>query len=377
MLELDLYGSSLLFDSPPPTEQDKSDQDPMDNNDFVYFNGQEDDIRFDGCSFVDPKLLLLSYLSETEAKANHEEEAENAKMTATAPSPADFPAPNFAGTDKTSTENNAPSPSFSISNLLTSNVEAVEYTSPSPPQKLHLPPPPAMPPLVPMHAREMANSLFNTNILTQAPLSYSPALYSASRSTVNSAESSPKNAGASSSNTKESPETSYLHQLADLASRSSPSTSNTSTPSSAAGGWRPIMPTNNSTYVKQPKKTRKNKSKGLDSENDDAAGSTVPKNKFPDQIHVPLRAWLKNNAHDPYPTMPEKHELVEQTGLSMRQVNDWFINNRRRMLKAGSYRTRKVVRKSMVPDHIRPSQIQLKQLVNTEQQPPPPPPNHE
>ncbi|KAI9335164.1 hypothetical protein DFJ73DRAFT_852052 [Zopfochytrium polystomum] len=43
-----------------------------------------------------------------------------------------------------------------------------------------------------------------------------------------------------------------------------------------------------------------------------------------------LLAWLNLNRHDPYPSESEKKELARRTGLSMQQVNNWFINARRR-----------------------------------------------
>ncbi|RKP10684.1 hypothetical protein THASP1DRAFT_12494, partial [Thamnocephalis sphaerospora] len=45
-----------------------------------------------------------------------------------------------------------------------------------------------------------------------------------------------------------------------------------------------------------------------------------------------LRHWLAANAHRPYPTPEEKQALCRLTGLAMTQLNDWFVNARRRVL---------------------------------------------
>lgn len=45
-----------------------------------------------------------------------------------------------------------------------------------------------------------------------------------------------------------------------------------------------------------------------------------------------LNKWLEDHKENPYPTLEDKQKLVEETGLSIRQVKDWFINARRRYL---------------------------------------------
>ena len=45
-----------------------------------------------------------------------------------------------------------------------------------------------------------------------------------------------------------------------------------------------------------------------------------------------LRAWLLAHADAPYPTEEEKAVLAEASGITVRQVNMWFINARRRIL---------------------------------------------
>lgn len=51
------------------------------------------------------------------------------------------------------------------------------------------------------------------------------------------------------------------------------------------------------------------------------------------QVTEVLRVWILNHVHYPYPTEDEKCMLTKQTGLSICQVNNWFINARRRILR--------------------------------------------
>ena len=46
-----------------------------------------------------------------------------------------------------------------------------------------------------------------------------------------------------------------------------------------------------------------------------------------------LRKWLTERVDNPYPDEDEKDELALQTGLRIEQINNWFINARRRLLK--------------------------------------------
>ncbi|KAJ3414458.1 hypothetical protein HDV05_006551 [Chytridiales sp. JEL 0842] len=43
-----------------------------------------------------------------------------------------------------------------------------------------------------------------------------------------------------------------------------------------------------------------------------------------------LLSWLNLNKHHPYPTEQDKATLASKTGLTLQQVNNWFINARRR-----------------------------------------------
>ena len=46
-----------------------------------------------------------------------------------------------------------------------------------------------------------------------------------------------------------------------------------------------------------------------------------------------LKEWLYAHQESPYPTALEKDLLLEETGLSMKQLNNFMINGRRRYLK--------------------------------------------
>ena len=43
-----------------------------------------------------------------------------------------------------------------------------------------------------------------------------------------------------------------------------------------------------------------------------------------------LKGWVDLHIDDPYPSVSEKHELAMAAGLSIKQVNDWFTNFRKR-----------------------------------------------
>ena len=47
---------------------------------------------------------------------------------------------------------------------------------------------------------------------------------------------------------------------------------------------------------------------------------------------IELFKWLDAHKLDPYPTDEDKRQLIQATGLKLNQINDWFINARRRYL---------------------------------------------
>lgn len=60
--------------------------------------------------------------------------------------------------------------------------------------------------------------------------------------------------------------------------------------------------------------------------------SKTKRSNFPKNILRILKSWLKNHIETPYPTEMEKIALSEATGLDQTQINNWFINARRRLL---------------------------------------------
>ncbi|KAI9202691.1 homeobox KN domain-containing protein [Polychytrium aggregatum] len=52
-----------------------------------------------------------------------------------------------------------------------------------------------------------------------------------------------------------------------------------------------------------------------------------------DEARAILTSWLMEHHDHPYPSDSEKNRLANGTGLSIQQINDWFINSRRRLLK--------------------------------------------
>lgn len=54
---------------------------------------------------------------------------------------------------------------------------------------------------------------------------------------------------------------------------------------------------------------------------------------FPKLATNIMRAWLFQHLTHPYPSEEQKKELSEQTGLTLSQVNNWFINARRRIVQ--------------------------------------------
>ncbi|KAJ3392513.1 hypothetical protein HDU84_003998 [Entophlyctis sp. JEL0112] len=53
---------------------------------------------------------------------------------------------------------------------------------------------------------------------------------------------------------------------------------------------------------------------------------------FPHSVLSVLTGWLEENKGNPYPTVAEKTKLGRACGLNMKQVNNWFINARRRRI---------------------------------------------
>ncbi|XVE97369.1 hypothetical protein REPUB_Repub03eG0013900 [Reevesia pubescens] len=52
--------------------------------------------------------------------------------------------------------------------------------------------------------------------------------------------------------------------------------------------------------------------------------------KLPGDTTSVLKAWWQSHAKWPYPTEEDKVRLVQETGLQLKQINNWFINQRKR-----------------------------------------------
>ncbi|KAF3453024.1 hypothetical protein FNV43_RR03457 [Rhamnella rubrinervis] len=52
--------------------------------------------------------------------------------------------------------------------------------------------------------------------------------------------------------------------------------------------------------------------------------------KLPGDTTSHLKAWWESHSKWPYPTEEDKARLVHETGLQLKQINNWFINQRKR-----------------------------------------------
>ena len=73
---------------------------------------------------------------------------------------------------------------------------------------------------------------------------------------------------------------------------------------------------------KTPKKSKK-------------AGTTNTGKSLPSEVVAYLRAWMMSPEHieHPYPTAEEKQKIMADTGIEMKQLSNWFMNNRKRYWK--------------------------------------------
>lgn len=60
---------------------------------------------------------------------------------------------------------------------------------------------------------------------------------------------------------------------------------------------------------------------------------TKQKRGFDDTTKSYLLNWLVKHAHAPYPTFDQKQVMAEETTLSITQIEQWFINARRRYVR--------------------------------------------
>lgn len=60
-------------------------------------------------------------------------------------------------------------------------------------------------------------------------------------------------------------------------------------------------------------------------------------NELPTDATAILKTWLFEHVDAPYPSDDEKADLMDRTGLTLTQVNNWFSNARRRTLKKKTF----------------------------------------
>jgi hypothetical protein len=86
---------------------------------------------------------------------------------------------------------------------------------------------------------------------------------------------------------------------------------------------------------KKPKKQKKQQSRKISSPDLDKDPSRPKKSrkKFSDETVKRLKKWILEHRHRPYPSEEEKLLLCHETGLTTVQLNNWFTNARRRLLK--------------------------------------------
>ncbi|XP_047994824.1 homeobox protein homothorax isoform X3 [Leguminivora glycinivorella] len=74
---------------------------------------------------------------------------------------------------------------------------------------------------------------------------------------------------------------------------------------------------------------------GTGEEDDESNGKKNQKKRgiFPKVATNILRAWLFQHLTHPYPSEDQKKQLAQDTGLTILQVNNWFINARRRIVQ--------------------------------------------
>jgi homeobox protein TGIF1 len=65
---------------------------------------------------------------------------------------------------------------------------------------------------------------------------------------------------------------------------------------------------------------------------------SVRRANYPHKVTQILKKWLEDNVNHPYPSEAQKIYFCEKTGLDISQINNWFINARRRILPLLKYK---------------------------------------
>ena len=87
--------------------------------------------------------------------------------------------------------------------------------------------------------------------------------------------------------------------------------------------WRQLSSTPEQSFFQIPTIRNKSRSK---------ARSKEPKTRpnIPREARDILSQWFRENVENPYPKAQDKEKLSELTGLSIKKVENWFINERSR-----------------------------------------------
>ncbi|KAK8724019.1 hypothetical protein OTU49_011403 [Cherax quadricarinatus] len=72
---------------------------------------------------------------------------------------------------------------------------------------------------------------------------------------------------------------------------------------------------------------------GTEEDDDGSKKNQKKRGIFPKVATNILRAWLFQHLTHPYPSEDQKKQLAQDTGLTILQVNNWFINARRRIVQ--------------------------------------------
>ncbi|XP_059481803.1 homeobox protein PKNOX1-like isoform X2 [Neocloeon triangulifer] len=137
-----------------------------------------------------------------------------------------------------------------------------------------------------------------------------------------------------------------MHQGAPLMSGSSSSSSVPASPGIVHGstplsqiGATACAPPSDSSLLQNSLSPAPTSPGSMDEEDDSFLGVGSGKSKKPKRGVLPkhatsiMRSWLFQHLVHPYPTEDEKRQIAAQTNLTLLQVNNWFINARRRILQ--------------------------------------------
>ena len=79
-----------------------------------------------------------------------------------------------------------------------------------------------------------------------------------------------------------------------------------------------------------------------------------------------LERWLLENVENPYPTPKTKRELAKQTNLSIKQIDIWFKNSRKKIRKNKISTRFSIEQKKILRDYFKkcrfPSNNEIKEL---------------